>query len=139
MRTVKYTNRFKRDYRREKSGQHGNKLDAILMDVINLLAADNSLPHRNFDHALTGEWHDHRDCHIRPDLIRIYRKPDFNNLELVRLGSTASSAGNPLAVAGQTPKQAKTVIASRPCGVAIQKPHHRTYATARPRRPPRHR
>jgi mRNA interferase YafQ len=44
MRTVKYTNRFNRDYRREKSGQHGKKLDAILMHVVNLLAADKALP-----------------------------------------------------------------------------------------------
>ena len=87
MRTVRYTGRFKRDYRREKSGQHGKKLDALLMVVVNLLAADTSLPRRNFDHALTGEWDDHRDCHIRPDLVLIYRKPDNVNLELVRLGS----------------------------------------------------
>jgi mRNA interferase YafQ len=30
---------------------------------------------------------DHRDCHIGPDLILIYRKPDDAGLELVRLGS----------------------------------------------------
>ena len=87
MRTVKYTNRFKRDYRREKSGQLGKKLDALLMQVVDLLAADAPLPHRNFDHALTGEWADHRDCHIRPDLVLIYRKPGDDALELVRLGS----------------------------------------------------
>jgi hypothetical protein len=28
MREVKYTARFQRDYRREKSGRHGKKLDA---------------------------------------------------------------------------------------------------------------
>ncbi len=87
MRTVKYTNRFKRDYRREQSGQHGRKLDTLLMDVVNLLAADTSLPRRCFDHPLTGDWRDHRDCHIKPDLVLIYRKPDAENLELVRLGS----------------------------------------------------
>jgi mRNA interferase YafQ len=27
------------------------------------------------------------DCHLRPDLILIYRKPDTESLELVRLGS----------------------------------------------------
>jgi mRNA interferase YafQ len=57
------------------------------MDVVNLLAADTPLAHRNFDHPLSGEWNDHRDCHIRPDLILIYRKPDGDSLELVRLGS----------------------------------------------------
>jgi len=38
MRDVKYTARFQRDYRREKSGRHGNELDALLMEVVNLLA-----------------------------------------------------------------------------------------------------
>lgn len=52
-----------------------------------MLAADKHLPRRNVDHPLTGEWSDHRDCHIRPDLILIYRKPDDASLELVRLGS----------------------------------------------------
>ncbi len=68
MREIKYTIRFKRDYRREKSGQHGKKLDALLMEAVNLLALDTPLPRRNFDHPLSGEWSDHRDCHIRPDL-----------------------------------------------------------------------
>jgi mRNA interferase YafQ len=87
MRIVRYTSRFKRDYRREKSGRHGKKLDSLLMDVVVMLAADKPLPRRNLDHPLTGEWSDHRDCHVRPDLVLIYRKPDDSNLELVRLGS----------------------------------------------------
>ena len=87
MRTIKYTTRFKRDYRREKSGRHGKKLDALLMEAVNMLAADTPLPRRYFDHPLAGEWKDYRDCHIRPDLVLIYGKPDAGNLELVRLGS----------------------------------------------------
>jgi mRNA interferase YafQ len=87
MRTISYTNRFKRDYRREKAGRHGKTLDADLMQVTNLLAADKPLPRRNFDHPLSGEWKDFRDCHIKPDLILIYRKPDEHTLEFVRLGS----------------------------------------------------
>jgi mRNA interferase YafQ len=87
MREINYTTRFKRDYRREKAGLQGKRLDALLMEVVNLLAADTPLPRRNFDHPLSGEWDDCRDCHIRPDLILIYRKPDAHSLELVRLGS----------------------------------------------------
>jgi mRNA interferase YafQ len=87
MRTVRYTARFKRDYRRKKSDRLGTKLDTLMMEVVNLLAADEPLPRRNFDHALTGDWSDHRDCHIRPDLVLIYRKPDDEHLELVRMGS----------------------------------------------------
>ena len=87
MRIVKYANRFKRDYRREKSGQLAKKLDELLLATVNLLAADSPLPRRCFDHQLSGEWKDHRDCHIRPDLVLIYRLPDDETLELVRLGS----------------------------------------------------
>jgi mRNA interferase YafQ len=57
------------------------------MEVVNLLAAGKTLQRRNFDHQLTGEWKDHRDCHIRPDLVLIYRLTDPDVLELVRLGS----------------------------------------------------
>jgi mRNA interferase YafQ len=87
MRTVKHTSRFRRDYQREKSGRHGKRLDADLLATVTLLAKDEPLPWRYFDHPLGGEWNDHRDCHIRPDLILIYRKPDETSLELVRLGS----------------------------------------------------
>jgi len=57
------------------------------MGAVNLLAAEMALPARYFDHRLSGEWSDHRDCHIKPDLVLIYRKPDDASLELVRLGS----------------------------------------------------
>ena len=87
MREIRYVGRFKRDYKREKSGRHGKTLDAALLEVVRLLAAAEILPRRNFDHQLSGDWADHRDCHIKPDLILIYRKPDGNHIDLVRLGS----------------------------------------------------
>jgi hypothetical protein len=40
MRTIKRTIRFKRDYRREKSSQHGKRVDALLVEVVNLRAVD---------------------------------------------------------------------------------------------------
>jgi mRNA-degrading endonuclease YafQ of YafQ-DinJ toxin-antitoxin module len=42
MREIKYTHRFKRDYKREKTTQHSKKLDAVLMETIDLLAAERS-------------------------------------------------------------------------------------------------
>jgi len=51
------------------------------------LAADRKIEQRHRDHALAGQWADHRDCHLRPDLILICRKPDDDHLDLVRLGS----------------------------------------------------
>ena len=87
MRKTEHTKKFRRDYKREKSGKHSKKIDAELMAIVNLLASDLPLPHRNFDHQLSGNWNDHRDCHIYPDLVLIYRKPDNTTLVLVRMGS----------------------------------------------------
>ena len=87
MRTISFTRRFKRDDTREKSGRHGKTLDAALMAVVNRLASDEPLPRRHVDHSLTGEWADHRDGPPKPDRVLIYRKPDAETLELVRLGS----------------------------------------------------
>ena len=87
MRQTKFTTRFRRDYRREKSGQYARDLDQRLDKLLDLLERDEVLPPQFRDHALTGNWKDHRDCHIRPDLVLIYRKPDNKTLELVRLGS----------------------------------------------------
>lgn len=86
MRTIKYTAQFKRDYKREKRTQHKD-LDKKLMLAIESLATDAQLPESLRDHCLSGSWKDHRDCHIRPNLVLIYRKPDADTLELVRLGS----------------------------------------------------
>jgi mRNA interferase YafQ len=55
MRIVKYTSRFRRDYRREKSGRHGKRLDTALLETVAMLAKDEPLPRRYFDHPLGGE------------------------------------------------------------------------------------
>ena len=57
------------------------------MAVITVIATDATLDDVHRDHALVGEWHDHRDCHIKPDLVLIYRTTDDHGLDLVRLGS----------------------------------------------------
>jgi mRNA interferase YafQ len=87
MRTIRRTTRFKRDYKRESKGLYRATLDVDLRSAIGLLMADRPLPEKYRDHPLSGNWKDHRDCHIRPDLVLIYRKSDTNTLELVRLGS----------------------------------------------------
>ncbi len=87
MRTIRRTRTFKRDYKREKRGRHRTTIDDDLLKVVTLLANDQPLAKRHHDHPLAGEWKDHRDCHIRPDLVLIYRKTDDDTLDLVRLGS----------------------------------------------------
>jgi mRNA interferase YafQ len=87
MRTIERTSQFKRDYKRESKGRHRETLDADLVQIVKWLANDHLLAPQHCDHPLTGDWKDHRDCHIKPDLILIYCKPDANTLRLVRLGS----------------------------------------------------
>ena len=87
MRTINRTSTFKRDYKREKKGRHRKTLDTDLVEIVAMLAAGEALPQRHHDHPLVGEWKDHRDCHIKPDLVLIYRKKDERTLDLVRLGS----------------------------------------------------
>ncbi len=87
MRTIEHTGAFKRDFKRVQATPKHRDVEAILVPVFQLLMTDQSLPPRFWDHALTGNWKDHRDCHIKPDLVLIYRKPDDDTLQLVRLGS----------------------------------------------------
>lgn len=93
MRTVRAVGRFDRDFRRELSGVHGKKLEKLVNEATAMLADDKPLPRRYRDHALSGAWTDHRDCHLRSDLVLIYRKPGEDSLELVRLGSHSELFG----------------------------------------------
>jgi mRNA interferase YafQ len=68
-------------------GHHRAILESQFQQTVNLLAADETLPQRYHDHALTGNWEGYRDCHFRFDLVLIYRKLDGELLELTRLGS----------------------------------------------------
>jgi mRNA interferase YafQ len=68
-------------------GQHRKVLDDTLLDVLKMILANEPLPAKYRDHPLAGDWADHRDCHVKPDLLLIYRLPHENTLQLVRLGS----------------------------------------------------
>ena len=88
MRTIERTSQFKRDCRRgESRGRHRTYLDASLALMVEALANDQPLEPRHHDHALSGEWGDHRDCHVKLDLVLIYQTPGADTLRLVRLGS----------------------------------------------------
>lgn len=77
MRTIEWTTQFKRDYKREAKGLYRSTLTKDLDYIVTTLANDEPLADKHHDHALSGEWKDHRDCHVKPDLILIYRKSIF--------------------------------------------------------------
>ncbi|MFO0438451.1 MAG: type II toxin-antitoxin system YafQ family toxin [Phenylobacterium sp.] len=79
------TNQFKRDFKREKSGQHSD-LETVLTEVLTLLLSGKPLPASRKDHPLKGGWKGYRDCHLKADLVLIYKKTK-DAIILVRLGS----------------------------------------------------
>ena len=93
MRTIRRRSKFQRDYKREAKSLGREKLDAALAPIIAALANDSALQYRHHDHPLGGDWVGHRDCHVQPDLVLIYEKPDRWQLVLTRLGSHAELFG----------------------------------------------
>lgn len=83
MLNVVVENSFDKDYKRElKSG-----LDkGALLEVVNKLKAQEPLEPKNKDHKLKGNYKECRECHIKPDMLLIYRVSG-ENLHLIRLGS----------------------------------------------------
>lgn len=83
--TVKFTTQFKKDYKLIcKRGYDA----ALLQSVVTELAMGNPLPEKNRDHELSGNWKGHRECHILPDWLLIYRiEENVLVLSLTRTGS----------------------------------------------------
>ena len=59
----------------------------MLDEALQLLAADQPPPPRYRDHPMHGSRASERNCHIRPDLVLIYSKPNETDLNLLRLAS----------------------------------------------------
>jgi len=80
---VRATTRFKKEVKKAARQQ---KEMQRLGAAIDLLQAEELLPERNLDHALTGNYMGHRECHLSPDWLLIY-KIEGSTLILVRMGS----------------------------------------------------
>ena len=94
MRTIERSSAFKRDFKRAKTAARHNKdVNSLVSTVVALLMSDQALPEGNRDHALRGDWVGYRECHIKPDLLLIYRKADADALRLARLGSHSELFG----------------------------------------------
>ncbi len=83
--TVKWTSAFKKDYK--LAVKRGLDI-SLLKDIVELLASGSALPSSCRDHALTGNWTGHRECHIMPDWLLIYYiEADILVLTLARTGT----------------------------------------------------
>lgn len=77
--TVKFTTQFKKDYK--LAIKRGLEI-GLLEEVVSLLSMGKALPEKNKDHALSGNWIGHRECHIQPDWLLVYRIIDDEVLVL---------------------------------------------------------
>ena len=62
-RDIVWTKQFKKDYKRAL--KRGRNID-LLDNIIRVLSQGGTLPEKNQDHALSGDWTGHRECHISP-------------------------------------------------------------------------
>lgn len=93
MRMIERSTAFKRDYKREGKGQYRTVLEKDLKYILVTLASDQPLDTKYRDHDLSGNWLGYRECHIKPDLLLIYRKSGTDILRLARLGSHSTLFG----------------------------------------------
>ncbi len=88
---VKTTTQFKKDFKLAK--KRGLKME-LLREVITVLAMGETLPEKNKDHALTGNWIGHRECHILPNWLLVYQLEDeVLVLTLTRTGTHSDLFG----------------------------------------------
>jgi mRNA interferase YafQ len=89
--TVIPTTQFKKDYKLAMK----RRLDIELLEsIIAVLAMGETLAEKHKDHALTGNWAGHRECHILPDWLLIYRIDDgVLVLTLARTGTHSDLFG----------------------------------------------
>ena len=70
---IKNTTQFKKDYKLAK--RRGMDI-SLLKSIVTKLANGESLDSKYRDHSLTGNWVGHRECHIQPDWLLVYRYED---------------------------------------------------------------
>lgn len=80
-----YTSQFKKDY---KLAQKRHVDIDELFKVISMLQKQELLPEEKRDHSLVGNYKGYRECHVRPDLLLIYKvKKKELELLLFRIGT----------------------------------------------------
>ena len=77
-----YTKEFHKDWHRlSHSGRYD--MNGLKESMLLLVANNGPLPPEWSDHALTGDWEGHRECHIGGDFLLIYRVDDSGKSGLV--------------------------------------------------------
>lgn len=82
---IRYSSKFKKDYKLMKSRGLDFK---VFEEVLYLLCSEKEIPKKFKDHSLSGEFRGFRECHILPDWLLIYKmEKELMTLDLVRTGT----------------------------------------------------
>jgi len=85
MLTIRYSVRFKKDYKTIKKRGYDIRL---FEEVLNILLTEQPIPPKYLDHALKGNYKGYRELHITPDWLLIYKMEGRELiLELTRTGT----------------------------------------------------
>lgn len=71
MLNVRYSTKFKRDFK--ACVKRGYRMQ-LLQQVIDTLRIPASLPFKNREHNLSGNYSGYKECHIEPDWLLIYKQ-----------------------------------------------------------------
>lgn len=86
---VRYSTRFKKDFKMCIKRRYNT---VLIQQIIDTLRIPDTLPPKNADHSLTGNYAGYRECHIAPDWLLIYRIVG-NELLLYRTGTHSDLFG----------------------------------------------
>ena len=81
---LEYSTQFKKDFKKIAKLPIPDVVE--VGHVIKQLQLSETLPEKCVDHPLSGNWQNYRDCHIKPDLVLIY-KLESSSLRLARIGT----------------------------------------------------
>ena len=80
------TSSFKKDRRRELKNPNNKDLDLRVVEILLLLINQKPVPSRFKLHRLKGNYSGYLECHVKPDLLMIFRI-EAKRVYLYRLGS----------------------------------------------------
>jgi mRNA interferase YafQ len=81
---LEYSTQFKKDFKKIIKLAISDVIE--VGHIITTLQQGKISAEKFVDHALTGNWSNYRDCHVKPDLVLIY-KIENKTLKLARIGT----------------------------------------------------
>ncbi len=88
---IRTTGQFEKDFKKAK--KRGKDMEKI-KTVMRKLAKEETLEEKYREHKLTGDYKGHRECHIEPDWLLIYKLDNKNeSITFERTGSHSDLFG----------------------------------------------